>query len=81
MGPRLLCLYVRCSFDAVRNSGNIVHLNLLGKHVVVLNSYDIAKDVLEQSRYNNRPHFTMAGELYVPSRSMFLAKLKYKHTC
>lgn len=42
-----------------------MHLNLLGKHVVVLNSYEIAKDVLEQSKYSDRPHFTMAGELYV----------------
>lgn len=60
---------VIASVDAVSiNLGDIVHLNLLGKHVVVLNSYEIAKDVLEQSKYSDRPHFTMAGELYVPSR-------------
>ncbi|EPS95741.1 hypothetical protein FOMPIDRAFT_1053918 [Fomitopsis schrenkii] len=49
--------------------GDIVHLNLLGKHVVVLNSYETAKDVLEQSKYSDRPHFTMAGELmgFLPS--------------
>ena len=63
--------YTRCTCSRCVDPGDIVHLNLMGKHVVVLNSFEVAKDVLEQSKYSDRPHFTMAGELYVHSRPRY----------
>ncbi|KAI0948586.1 hypothetical protein AcV7_009286 [Taiwanofungus camphoratus] len=49
--------------------GDLVHINLLGQHIVIMNSFATSRDVMEQSTYADRPHFTMAGELmgFLPS--------------
>ncbi|PCH44159.1 cytochrome P450 [Wolfiporia cocos MD-104 SS10] len=45
--------------------GDIIYLNALGQRLVVINSTNIAKDLLDKrsSIYSNRPRTTMAGEL------------------
>lgn len=56
--------------DAVahdRAGSDIIHLNVLGSHMLVLNSYEAARDLLEKKGglYSNRPRFVVLNELYV----------------
>lgn len=46
-------------------SGALVHLRVLGRHILVVNDHVIAQDLLDSSIHADRPRFTMAGELYV----------------
>ncbi|KII90165.1 hypothetical protein PLICRDRAFT_53266 [Plicaturopsis crispa FD-325 SS-3] len=43
--------------------GDVFHLEMMGQHVIVLNTLEATHDTLEQSKYADRPAFTMAGEL------------------
>ena len=45
-----------------------MHLNVLGMHIIVINSQKIAIDLMEKRSkiYSDRPYLAMAGELYVP---------------
>ncbi|GJJ14358.1 hypothetical protein Clacol_008622 [Clathrus columnatus] len=45
--------------------GDIIYLEILGKPLLVLNSSDIAIELLDKrsSIYSDRPHMTMASEL------------------
>jgi hypothetical protein len=46
-------------------TGDMIHVKILGQHVIVLNSVDTAKDLMNQGIYSDRPKLTMIGELYV----------------
>ncbi|KAF8331664.1 cytochrome P450, partial [Cantharellus anzutake] len=56
-------------------AGNIIRFNLFGRQMVVLNSYDVAKHMLEKDAaiYSNRPTMAMFGELMGFSESFALA--------
>jgi hypothetical protein len=47
------------------SSGPIVHVQALGKHIIVLNTLEVITDLLDRRRkiYSDRPVFQMAGEL------------------
>lgn len=49
----------------IRYAGNIVHINALGTHVVMLNSMEHISNLFERkgATYSHRPSFTMAGEI------------------
>ncbi|KAF4598059.1 hypothetical protein EYR38_006453 [Pleurotus pulmonarius] len=44
---------------------DIIHIDLMGNHVIILDSFEAANDLLEKrsSRYSSRTQFTMANEL------------------
>jgi len=46
-------------------SGDISHIEIMGKHIVVLNSFDVAMEMLHKksSKYSDRPILPMCGEL------------------
>ena len=45
--------------------GDIIYLNILGEDMVILNSVEVAKDLLERrsSIYSGRPRMPMLNEL------------------
>lgn len=45
--------------------GPIVYMNVIGKPYIIINSYEIARELLEKrgQKYSDRPRFVMAGEL------------------
>lgn len=47
--------------------GDVVYAHLLGKDVVILNSMQAARDLLEKRSaiYSDRPRFVLLTELYV----------------
>ncbi len=49
--------------------GDVVHFNVFGSHVVVLNSYEATRDLLDArgSIYSSRPRLVMLKEVYVYS--------------
>lgn len=51
--------------------GDVMHISLLGQHVVILNSVKAVTDLFERrsALYSSRPQSTMASELYVPPTS------------
>lgn len=61
--------------------GPLVYLKLLGERVLVINSYDVAVDLLEKRSqiYSNRPKLWMAGELVGWSRAVTLAPSGERH--
>ena len=54
----LCCLPV---FDSL--SGDIIHVEMLGSHLIVLNTVQAAQDLMKQSIYADRPHLPMVGDL------------------
>lgn len=48
-------------------SGDIIHLTVLGRHIVILSSPRVVHDLLDRRSaiYSDRPMLTMAGEMYV----------------
>lgn len=46
-------------------SGDISHIEILGRHIVVLNSVKVAVELLDKksSKYSDRPILPMGGEL------------------
>ncbi|KDR82191.1 hypothetical protein GALMADRAFT_222059 [Galerina marginata CBS 339.88] len=46
-------------------NSDIIHVNALGTSIVILNSYNVASDLLDKrsGTYSDRPHFTMLHEL------------------
>ncbi|KAJ7581104.1 cytochrome P450 [Mycena floridula] len=53
--------------------GDVVHITLLGRHDIILNSFSAAKELLDQTSCSDRPESTMARELMGLSCSMILA--------
>ena len=48
----------------VFESGDIIHLNAMGQHIIVLNSYKVALDLIGQRAiYADRPSFYVLCEL------------------
>ncbi|KAG8989218.1 hypothetical protein FRB90_002349, partial [Tulasnella sp. 427] len=45
--------------------GPLIYMNVAGKPYLIINSYEIARDLLEKrgQKYSDRPRFVMAGEL------------------
>ncbi|KAJ7192206.1 cytochrome P450 [Mycena pura] len=45
--------------------GDLVYLSLLGQHFMIVDTYEVAHDLLNKRSaiYSTRPHLTMAGEL------------------
>lgn len=55
-----------CYHPCYTITGDIVHLQALGQHIIVINSYKVASELLGQKLvYADRPAFQMIGELYV----------------
>ncbi|KAF6752028.1 cytochrome P450 [Ephemerocybe angulata] len=56
--------------------GDIIQLDLLGYHIVAINSPKIARDLLDKrsSVYSDRPHFAFAGDLCEFNKSITLMK-------
>lgn len=44
-------------------SGDIIHLEIFGMHLVILNSMEAAQTLLGQVIYSDRPPLAMAGDL------------------
>ena len=64
-------------------SGDMIYLNILGQHFVILNSLEVITDLLEKrsSNYSDRMHSMMLHELYV-SHSFHLKDIvKYADRC
>ena len=60
MGETIWCYVVYISFikeELTSNAGNIISINVLGQTAVVLNSLEVAKDLLEKrgTIYIDRP--------------------------
>jgi hypothetical protein len=55
----------------------MIHFNILGQHIIVLNSLEVITDLLERrsSNYSDRKQTTMMIELCVPSYSFLLKEL------
>ncbi|OCH86632.1 cytochrome P450 [Obba rivulosa] len=49
--------------------GDIVHIEILGMHIAILNTYEVSQALLSQSMYSDRPYLAMAGDLmgFLPS--------------
>lgn len=45
--------------------GPLVYMNIVGKPYIIINSYEVARELLEKrgGKYSDRPRFVMAGEL------------------
>ncbi|KAI0027158.1 cytochrome P450 [Vararia minispora EC-137] len=43
--------------------GPLVHFNVLGQHIVIVNSFACASDMLDRAIYSDRPPLVMAAEL------------------
>ena len=72
-GRRLLVRLVlyKCQNPIYANNlyieGNIFYLNLMGRHTVVINSIEIARELLDRkgATFSDRPHSVLIGDLYV----------------
>ncbi|EIM84244.1 cytochrome P450, partial [Stereum hirsutum FP-91666 SS1] len=53
--------------------GDIVHLQIFGVHIAILNSVDVTQALFTQAAYSDRPRLVMAGELMGFSPSIILA--------
>ena len=53
--------------DWAKKYGDINHISVFGKHVVVLNSIEACTDLLDKrsAKYSDRPRLPMVNELYV----------------
>lgn len=56
-----------CFTKLIFHSGDVCYQHIFGLGIVVLNSYDVASELLDGRGhiYSDRPRLTMAGELYV----------------
>ncbi|OSX62590.1 hypothetical protein POSPLADRAFT_1142232 [Postia placenta MAD-698-R-SB12] len=54
--------------------GDILHLDALGQHIIVINSAKIARELLDKRSaiYSGRPHLVMAGDLAGQDRLLIL---------
>ena len=52
-----------------QNTGDVVHIKILGQPMVILNSLQASRDLLDKrsSIYSDRPRFVLLAELCVPS--------------
>ncbi|KAF9465135.1 cytochrome P450 [Collybia nuda] len=53
--------------------GDVVHISMMGNHVVILGKYSSAKLFLDKSTVASRPQFPMAGDLMGLAATMVLA--------
>ena len=55
----------------------MIYLNVLGQHIVILNSLEVITDLFEKrsSNYSDRKHSTLMTELYVSSYASHLKEL------
>ncbi|KAJ7087130.1 cytochrome P450 [Mycena epipterygia] len=53
--------------------GDLVHIQILGVHIIVIGSIEIAQDLMNQAIYSDRPRLPMAGELMGFSPSIVLS--------
>ncbi|THH18356.1 hypothetical protein EW146_g2619 [Bondarzewia mesenterica] len=53
--------------------GDVVHIEIFGVHVVILNSVETAQGLMNQAIYSDRPYLAMAGELMGFSPSIVLS--------
>jgi hypothetical protein len=54
--------------NMIRLLGDTVYIHCLGKKILVLNSLEATRDLLDQrsSIYSNRPRFVLTGEMWPP---------------
>lgn len=55
--------------------GDIVHIQLMGQHVVIINSAETAAQIMNRAIYSDRPRLVMAGEMYGISPSKYIERL------
>ncbi|EED82914.1 predicted protein [Postia placenta Mad-698-R] len=55
-------------------TGDILHLDALGQHIIVINSAKVARELLDKRSaiYSGRPHLVMAGDLAGQDRLLIL---------
>ena len=60
----------------VPGTGNIVHLNLAGQSVLVINGHKVASDLLEKRAniYSDRPRFIVAGDILTGGHLLGLSR-------
>lgn len=63
-GSSIMSLWCNSSFNLI-NSGDIVHVSALGKHIVLLNTVQAVTDLMERRSaiYSSRPHTVMICDL------------------
>lgn len=70
----LLCYLLALLVCLLLNScsGDIMHLTVLGRHIIILSSPRVVHDLLDRRSaiYSDRPTLTMAGEMYVANPSL-----------
>lgn len=56
---------------------DIIRLDMFGTDLIVLNSYEVATDLLDKrgTIYSDRPILTMLGELCVPSSRLLSVEI------
>ena len=61
-GPILLTVN---SLDTLHTSGDLVHVSVFGRHIIILNSPAVIDDLFEKRGhiYSERPTLPMAGEM------------------
>lgn len=59
--------------DTTMVIGDIIYLRVLQKSIIIINSYQVAHDILEQrgAIYSCRPRVPMGGEVYVSPLILF----------
>lgn len=61
--------------------GDLVHLNVAGQHVMILNSLEVAQDLLNRrgANYSDRPRLVVAGE--IATRGLHILLRPYDAAC
>ena len=51
--------------DRAKQYGDIIHMNMLGKHYIILDSFEAVEELLEKrsATYSDRPRMPMVNEL------------------
>ena len=72
-----------CRQNQLDISGDMIYLNVLGQHFVILNSLEVTTDLFEKrsSNYSDRLHLTILHELYVSHSFHFKDLVKNADRC
>jgi hypothetical protein len=49
--------------NQILETGDVIHLRVPGKSLVILNTYDACKSVMDKRAHSDRPHRAMLDEL------------------
>lgn len=65
---RVPCYCCYCIVTNVVNLGDLVHLSALGQSIVIINSYEVANELLSKraALYSDRPKSVLLSTMYIP---------------